>query len=312
MGDSADKLSEIADDGRQITLRHGGRDIVSYHYGVCAVPEGVDPVYKRSGFLHPLLSPAGRVLTRIWPPDHRHHYGLWNPWTKAIIEGREADFWNLHRGLGTVRFAGFLSKTPGGFAARHEHVIFEPGGGEKAAIEERLEVRAGAGEAEGRLAWILDHTSTFRNVLSTEIELAQHRYGGGLCLRAPEAWTHDTCSVLTSEGKTRDEADGSRARWTDVRGVFEEGHAGGIVFLSHPGNREHPEPLRVWPSDANGGRGDLMFNITPIRLQRWTLEPGREHVLRYRLVVYDGAVSPGTAEALWCDFAGSTAGENPA
>lgn len=35
--------------------------------------------YKKSGFLHPVWSPGGEILTRIQAPDHYHHYGIWGP-----------------------------------------------------------------------------------------------------------------------------------------------------------------------------------------------------------------------------------------
>ena len=298
--------NRIVEDDKQITLKHCDQDIVSYYFALQPVPEGVDPIYRRSGFLHPLVSPAGHVLTRIQPPDHRHHYGLWNPWTKTHIEGREVDFWNLHRKLGTVRHAGFISKTEGpvfaAFCACHEHIMFQPDGTEKIAMKEVLTVETSVADIEGQTVWILDHISTFTNVLNTPIELAWYRYGGGLCLRAPESWTKDTCTVLTSEGKSRDEADGTRARWADLRGQSPDGQSSGIVFMSHIENYEHPEPVRVWPSDANGGRGDLMFDYSPTRLSNWIIAPDETNTLRYRLIVYDGEISPETAETLWSNF----------
>jgi hypothetical protein len=29
---------------------------------------------------------------RVQAPDHSHHYGLWNPWTKVLFEGDTVDF----------------------------------------------------------------------------------------------------------------------------------------------------------------------------------------------------------------------------
>ena len=59
----------------------------------------------------------------------------------------------------------------------------------------------------------------------------------------------------TSEGKNREEADGSRARWAIVEGETNvKEKRSGILFMSHPSNRQHPEPLRVWPEDVNDGK----------------------------------------------------------
>jgi len=288
-----------------IRLSWKDKPILSYRHSVMDVPAGVDPLFKRSGFIHPLRSPAGKVLTRVQPKDHYHHYGIWNPWTKATIDGREVDFWNLARGLGTVRFADVLSYSgdsdSASFKVRQEHVMFKPV--EKIAIDETWLVRASARQVEGKPAWVVDFASTLQNVLETPIVLDAYRYGGGIGFRAVEDWTKDNSTVLTSEGKTRANADGTRARWCDVRGpVGDTDVPSGILFLSHTQNQDHPEPMRVWPLNGNGGRGDMFFEFCPIRLNPWTLEPQKEYVLRYRMIVYDGTLKPETAEALWNEF----------
>ena len=61
--------------------------------------------------------------------------------------------------------------------------------------------------------------------------------------------------------------------------------------------------MRVWPIDGNGGRGDVYFEFCPIRHNDWKLERGQDYTLRYRLLVFDGSVSPETAEVYWQGFA---------
>jgi hypothetical protein len=290
-----------------ITLCSGDNNILSYYHALHPVPEGVNPVYRRSGFIHPLYSPEGHVLTRIQPPDHYHHYGIWNPWTKTHIEGKEVDFWNLNKKQGTVRFAKLLSTTSGpvfaGFKVLQEHVQFLPEGKERVAMNEVWDVRATVGEVEKKCVWIVDFVSELKNLLDTPIVLDQYRYGGGLGFRATEQWTTDNCSVLTSEGKRRTEADGTRARWCDINGsTGNKNHTSGVLFLSYPTNREHPEPMRVWPENSVGGKGEIFFEFCPIRHKAWTLEPKNEYILRYRMIVYDGKLKPKTMEALWHNY----------
>jgi hypothetical protein len=291
-------------DSQTITLRYKDKNILRYQHAVHDVPKGVDPLFRRSGFIHPLWSPQGQVLTRILPPDHYHHYGIWNPWTKANIEGRKVDFWNLGGGKATVRFAGIVSTVSGpiyaGFKVRHEHIELKPV--EKIDINELLDVRAFASQLEDRPIWIVDHTSIMHNALDTTIELLKHRYGGGIGFRATELWTKDTSSILTSEGKTRKNADSTRARWCDVNGTSgRKGEFAGIVFFSHKANRQHPEPMRIWPENMLN-RGDVYFQFCPVIHQNWYLEPEKEYVLRYRMIVYNGKMNPETAELLWKNY----------
>lgn len=112
-----------------LTISAGNKNLLRYNYRTVYPPAGVDTVYKRSGFIHPLGSPRGQELTQINAPDHYHHWGLWNPWTEVLFEGDSVDFWNLARKQGTVRFSHFLSTTNGPvyaeYKALHEHVVFK-------------------------------------------------------------------------------------------------------------------------------------------------------------------------------------------
>ncbi|NLW83780.1 MAG: hypothetical protein GXY41_05165 [Phycisphaerae bacterium] len=304
---SPSPLNAVVDD-TTITLRHRETPILSYHHAVHPVPEGVNPIFERSGFIHPLYTPDGMVVTRIQPSDHYHHYGIWSPWTQTLIEGRAVDFWNLASGQGRVRFAGLMSTTDGsvysGFKVHQEHVMYiGRDRTEKIAMNEVWDIRAAAMELDGRTVWVVDYTSTLSNALDSAIELSAYRYGGGLGFRATDDWNRQNLRVLTSEGQTRNAADGTRARWADIRGVGRnKSGTSGVLFFSHISNREHPEPMRVWP-DNTTGEGFMFFDFCPIRHNAWVLSPNREYVLRYRMLVYDGTIAPETAEMLWKHFA---------
>lgn len=284
-----------------IRLLVENKPVLQYQTSIIYPPEGVNPIYKREGvFIHPLWSPGGQVLTRIQPPDHHHHYGIWNPWEHTLIKGREVDFWNLVKGQGTVRFAGLLSQTSGpvygGFRAHQQHIDFQAKGEDQVALNEVWNIQAWNQE-DNPLRRMIDMTTTLNCPLDSGILLEAYRYGGGIGYRAIETWKKDNCSILTSEGKTRLDADGSHARWCIVEGESDVPQKrSGILFLSYPANREHPEPMRVWPVDSNGGRGDMYFEFCPIRNTDWKLQPDQDYTLRYRMIVFDGKMSPDEAE----------------
>jgi len=289
---------------KDLVVQSGERPVLKYRFKTTYPPEGVDPLYKRSGFIHPLYSPQGEILTRIQPPDHYHHYGIWGPWTLTHIDGREVDFWNLNKGQGTVKFANFLSEVSGKvfsqFKVLQQHIDFGNKGEDQIALNEILDVRVWNLNPK---VWVIDYTVSFNTPLKNGIVFDAYRYGGGIGFRATERWTKENCTVLTSEGKTRTDADGSRARWCIVEGESgaNEGRSG-ILFLSHPLNRAHPEPMRVWPVDANGGRGDLYFEFVPIRYEAWDIKPFQDYTLKYRMIVFDGKMDKQTAELYWNSF----------
>ena len=285
---------------------HVGQDkVLRYQHAVMPPPEGVDPLYARSGFIHPLWSPAQEVLTEIRPSDHYHHLGVWMPWVNTKFEGREVDFWNLKKGQGTVRFVDFggIHNGPvfGSFQANHEHVDLKAPGGEKVVLNEEWNVRVWNVGGKKAGYWIWDLTSVQRCASESPLELKAYRYGG-LGFRATAKWKKDNANYLTSEGLDRDKGHATRSRWCMMFGPTDKGPAG-VLIMSHPSNHEHPEPMRIWPSDSNKGRGDIFFNYTPIQKADWTLKPGRDYVFRYRFYVYNGKLPADKADALWADFA---------
>ena len=289
-----------------LQLSKGAMPLLAYRYGMTYPPEGVDSIFRKSGYIHPLLSPTGDTLSRIQPPDHYHHYGIWGPWTHTQIEGERVDFWNLVERQGTVLFKDFKEIFPGkvfgGFKAHQEHINLKDSGDKRIALNEDLEVKVWDLGRSDR--YMVDYTSNFNSPLENGILFEAYRYGGGLGMRFTERWHKDNCTVLTSEGNDRLTADGTNARWCMVTGESADGKGtNGVLFLSYPENRSHPEPLRIWPVDGNGGRGDMFFEFCPIRHEEWKIEPNQDYRLKYRMVVFDGSLTAEEAESYWKSFA---------
>jgi len=210
------------------------------------------------------------------------------------------DLWNLGDKKGTVRSKSIektcQGKVMAGLDARLEHVIFAPSG-EKKIMDETWSIRAWA-VPEGFL-W--DFHSILLPCTSLPVLLKEYRYAG-FVYRATEEWTRQNCSMMTSEGYSRPQIDGTRARWIYINGVSAIGHSG-LLIMASPQNYNSPEPLRIWNEEANGGRGDAFINFSPTKNTDWQLNPGVEYSLCYRLYAFDGEMTPERAEQLWRDFA---------
>ncbi len=299
-GNSKDpsRISETDDD---LKILDGENLILNYRKTPMLPPDNVDRIYQRSAYIHPVVSPGGMVLTQIQPPDHYHHYGIWNPWTKTHIGEREIDYWNLAKGEGSVRAKAILETYDGpvftAFTALQEHIDKKAPDGEQVTMNEFWHIRYHKLHETGS-RYILDLNSTLRNIIEDTILFDAYRYGGGLGFRATEIWNEQNSSVLTSEGLAREEADGTRARWCIVEGANSQGDGWtGILFMSHPNNREHPEPMRVWPAASH--EGQLFFEFCPIRHLAWEIIPGVDNILRYRLLVFEGEITTDEAEMYW-------------
>lgn len=283
----------------------GGKVLLTYQTATAEVPEGVKAEFRKSGFIHPLFSPSGQELTRIQPPDHYHHYGIWGPWTKTLVEGREVDFWNLGDGKGRVDFDRLISKKEkkdnAEILVRQKHTDLLAPNGAQVAIEEDLGIRVWNMEQN---SYAVDYTTEISTPLKTPVVLEAYRYGGGIGFRATARWGASNSHILTSDGKDRKTADGSYAKWVMVYGVSDDPSGeSGILFLSHPDNRAHPEPMRVWPEDSNGGKENVFLEFCPIRHQAWEILPGKTNTLKYRMIVFDGKMTATEAESYWKTFA---------
>lgn len=300
-------MEALKKDGALI-IRSAGKDLLAYQYETADVPAGVDTAYRRSGFIHPLYAPHGQALTRIQPPDHYHHYGIWNPWTHTLFENDTVDFWNIRSRKGTVRFARFnfikSNDDRAEFEVRQEHVVFRSGESEKIALLETLNIAVSKPQSNDK--YIVDYKSTLQCAGKSPLLIMAYRYGG-FSWRATEYWNKENSAMLTSAGLSRDQSDGSKAKWCIVSGDLPSQDYGGILILSHPANYNHPEPLRTWDSKANEGNGDVFINFCPAKDKDWMISPGKEYTLRYRLVVFNGHMDATTAEKHWQEFSGSQA-----
>ncbi len=300
--DSISDLIKAKTENGLLIIHSGNKNLLGYQYGIKYPPEGVDPAYKRSGFIHPLWSPHGQVLTRIQPPDHYHHYGIWNPWTQVSFEGKTIDFWNLAKKEGTVRFSKFVSISEGPvfceYQALHEHVVLKEDGSEKVALNELQTVRIY--QPHDPDYYIADFTSELNCATDSPFTILEYRYAG-LGWRATEQWNKNNSEVITSEGKTRIDADGSTAKWYYVQGEVDNDYAG-AAMMSYPTNYNHPEPIRVWPVNVNE-RGDVYANFCPTKNKDWPLNPGQRYVLKYRIIVFNGRFTKEKAESGWQYFA---------
>ncbi|WKN32339.1 ThuA domain-containing protein [Porifericola rhodea] len=303
---SASKTVAATDNGEAVQFKVQGKEVLAYHYGLTDVPAEVSDRYKRGGYIHPLKSPKGGVLTRIQPSDHYHHYGIWNPWTHTEFEGKELDFWNLYKGQGTVQVKDIPriseGEVYGQLQAVHEHVVLDTLDAQKnkVALNEVWDIRVWNADPEAEV-FLVDFTSTMSCATSSPFTIKEYRYQG-FGFRANEKWDDQSASLLTSEGYNKENGNATRARWCQIDGPTQAGQSG-VVFMTSPFNYNYPEQLRIWPTGANNGKENVFFNFNPTQDRDWVLEPGNTYSLKYRMLVYDGELDKSQAERYWNDFA---------
>ena len=290
-----------------VTMSIDGREVLNYRTDKKRKPRPeISDDILRAGYLHPVRSPSGAIVTGDYPANHPHHHGIWTPYTKAIFQGRTTDFWNMQNKKGRVDGAGY------GFGS----LFGKPG--DACPVYEKLDAMTGmvdlTGPKETTALWdswslrlydipdapkpmhVFDLTTEQACATNDPLELPQYHYGS-FGLRGPVAWDgKDGARFLTSEGITdRKKGDGTRARWCYLGGKTSAGLSGTAV-LGFPDNFRFPMPLRLHPDMP-------YFSIVPQKLGAFSIKPGKPYVTRYRFVVTDGEADAKLFDACWNSLA---------
>ena len=297
-GAIAQGVQSVNDHGR-LTISASGRNVLTYQAEPGELPRpDIKPIFRRGGYIHPVFTPSGRVVTDDFPPDHFHHHGIWFAWTKTEFEGRHPDFWNVGDGTGTVEFVALDEKWSGpvhaGFKSRNRYVDVSAPKPTTVLNEHWLVKVYNAGRGARPYA-MFDLVSTQDLASSSRLDLPEYRYGG-IGFRGHRQWLpKDNCDFLTSEGKDRNNGHGTRARWCHIGGRI-DGQLAGIAILDHPSNFRAPQAMRINPDQP-------FFCYSPSLIGDWKIEPGKPYVSRYRFIVYDGAPDKAELDRLWNDYA---------
>lgn len=284
-------------DEAELMLAAGDRPILTYHIATDCPPKDQPQYYCRSGYIHPLRSPGGAVVTDGFPVGHTHQHGLFFAWVDNTFRGDFTDFWNQQKETGTVAHRELTGTTSGdvftGFSSRLQQISLEHG----PVLDEKWKITAyDLGDY-----YVLNFVSTQNNITEDTLHINEYHYGG-LGIRGNAAWNavdslafRSEARFLTSEGKARVEANHSRPLWTAMYGETKDGVAG-VAVLDHPDNFRHPQPVRVHPTMP-------YFCLAPMVEGAMPIAPGQTYVSRYRIVTFDGEPDVETLNRMWKDYA---------
>jgi hypothetical protein len=280
--------------------------------------------------LHPVVSGAGVVLTRPFPPtqgeraDHPHHVGLW--FNYGDVNGY--DFWNHSSAITAARL-------PKMGRIIHADVTKMDGG-------------RGHGELEVKTRWVTAETGTplvdeetlftFRASADGLRSIDRHTYlrasgqdvrftdnkEGMLGFRVRRALedpkeksgefvdaagkvtktdaldpTGVTGVYTSSEGKTGSAVWGTRGKWTTLDGTV-DGRPVTIAIMDHPGNPGFPTywHARGYGLFAANPLGQAAFTEGKERLD-FLLKRGHNQLFRYRVLIADRAIAPAEMNSLY-------------
>ncbi len=296
----------VAPEGGHLGVRLAGQPVLTYRLNRDDLPRsGIVPHIVRAGYVHPVFSPAGKIVTDDYAPNHAHHHGIWAPWTKLSFQGRATDFWNMQDKKGAEDLVAldrsWSGAVHGGFAARLQSTDLTGAAPVKALDTTWLLTAydlAGAAPA----ARMFELTLTHACATADPVVLPEYHYGG-FGFRGAAGWNGPgtVANFLTSEGETdRIKGNNTRVRWCYLGGAVEGGELAGTATLGHPGNFRAPQPVRLHPNMP-------YFSLVPQQLGEFRIEPGKPYVARFRFVVADGAPDRALLDAYWQGYANPAA-----
>lgn len=282
---------------QQLHFSRQAKPVLSYFAREGKPPRNdIDSVYIRGGYIHPVYTPSGKIVSDDFPPNHVHHHGIWAAWTKTEFMGRKPDFWNVKDGTGRVEVVkletSWQGPVHGGFQATNSYIDLT-GTNPVKVLDETWEVKVY--NSPYPQYHIFDLSITQNCATDQPLKLPVYHYGG-VGFRGNRQWDGEENTVfLTSEGKNRKEGHGTKARWCHIGGKV-DGSLAGITIMDHPKNFRSPQPMRIHPTEP-------FFCYAPSQDGDWQIAPGQTYTATYRFVVYDGAPNVEEIEQLWNDYA---------
>ncbi|HOW86871.1 MAG TPA: PmoA family protein [Candidatus Aminicenantes bacterium] len=277
---------------RAVTVLDGGQRVLTYVYGDKLAP-GVDPRYARSGYIHPLYSLDGLVLTEDFPRDHRHHHGLLWAWPEIRVRGVETSNWEPAEPPLRQRFVRWIERQVTNAGAR---LVVENAwqlGGTGTVAEETVTILVAGATRFGRAIDIEIALRPVGEPIFLKGASEDNKGYGGLCFRGRAIEGFDSrlfkgAAMMTDRGPLTEDSSGGRFRWADLS---IPGSGGVAIFVSprHPG---FPPPWLVRNSYAG------ILNPCWPALEGAVLEAGVPVSLRYRVYIHSGDAGTGrVAEA---------------
>lgn len=286
---------KIDDDGKHLNVKVDGKPVFTYNHSTVKAPKRDQSYYDKSGYIHPLYTPSGKIISDDFNPNHAHQHGIMFTWRKIVFEGRENNGWDQKSKLGKVEHnkVNSFSSGPvfGSFTTTIDHVDLTKKTGPVTMLKETWQIRVFALDDQ----FLFDINSTQNCATNQPVTIDKVHYGG-MTIRGYSGWHDDhQYDYLTSEGKNKKNGNQTRPAWVEMFGPI-DGDPAGVTILSHPANFRFPQPVRLHPSMP-------YFCFAVSAIDSFLIEPGKPYVSRYRFYVHDGEPSAKVDQRLWEDYA---------
>lgn len=286
-------------------LRIAEGDSTTAHFQVAPLERPVGGSrFDAAAFFPSLLTPAGVEVLGTQPADHLHHMGLWWPWKYLVVDGKEYNTWEIQQGDGRMRCES--TRQWGGPAAAvvRADIFSETGSRRSPTTIAHQDARFVMWRSQGA-GRMLDIALADWAADGRKVVAKAYRYSG-FSIRAAHDWDAKTSTLVTSEGKGRDDGHATLGRWLLInakpKGAASESVS--VLMLSRAAKlRGTPETFRIWDSKTH--HGQIFANFNPVFKDPIELPASDAPALlrQYRVITADRVITAAEAETLWQAFA---------
>ncbi len=294
-----------------ISIVRGNSPLLVYNKLSPPVPPGIDPVYARSGFLHPVHTPTGKTVTATFPIDHAHQHGIFSAWVKTTYEGREIDFWNLAGRTGRVLHQRVVETFNHAAGSGFEVDLVYQTDSEPIVDVLRESWKVVAYPTDGSF-YCFDIETQQRALTDKPLVIQEYHYGG-MALRGRVEWVQgeklvgadgqslvsEPSDFLNDLGSDRKQGNHEHAKWVALHGEV-DGKPVSITVLSQADNFCAPQAARLHPTKP-------YFCFAPCFDGQFVIDSEHPLVARYRFLVTDAKPDPQWLEKQWNSWCGEQA-----
>ena len=248
-------------------------------------PKSMAGKWERAGYIHPLYSLDGAVLTEDFPEDHPHHRGVFWAWHQVFIgDTRIGDGWEIRDFSWEVEVAEAMP-APAGAASLQATVYWKspvwtgPSGQEEPFVKETTQITVYPAEASTRRIEVRIQLQALEPAMRLGGSDDEKGYGGfSARLPLPEDLQFNGPMGAVLPENTPVASPG----WVDITGSFGPGETrSGVVIAEDPGNPGYPNP---WILRQTGSMQNAVYphpGAVPVALP--TDQP---LVLRYLMLIH--------------------------
>ncbi len=276
------------------TVFEGQLPVLSYQ----SMPRSHDGGWLRADYVHPLYDLSGEVITEDFPDDHRHHRGIFWAWHQVWVgDKRMGDAWMCKDFQWDVQ--SVAANTPGDpvsiTAITHwkSPALVDLTNEPIAVVQEQAQIVVHARQTHYRL---IDFRLSLL-ALVDEVRIGGSEDEKGYSGFSPRIRMNGNERFVSESGSLEPTTMAITAgTWVNITR-----ENSGTAILVHRDNPQVTEQNANWILRRSRSMQNAVF---PGR-DAVTISTTEPTVLRYRLVIHDGSLTPETIRELQADFWGS-------